>query len=410
MPFTQNRLWLGMALTLLLGLFLVGLTAPAAEEAPKATIPALELKSNAPADSDTPANPFVVPDGTPEELLAYLKSLRELKPPMGDREAMKAFAQKGFHATVEAANKILAAKPNEKQAMAAAGAKMGAMLGLKQIGDETADTLIQQFPAQLTGAGFPEIAKRVEGVVLQIELRTAAQKGPEEVKEIYEGIKKRIASGAPTPETLQLASMTARVLEMTRQTGLAAEAYAEFGKVFSTSDNPRVAQVGKQMLGAARRMNSVGKKIELTGTYLNGKPFEWTPYEGKVVLVMFWATWCGPCKAEIPNVEKYYELYRDRGFDVIAVSCDKDRRDLEDFVEEENLPWPNLFENDPQKQGFDNPNVIHYGIMGVPTMMLVGKDGNVVSLQARGPKLGEELARLLGPAKSAEEEKPASGS
>ena len=128
------------------------------------------------------------------------------------------------------------------------------------------------------------------------------------------------------------------------------------------------------------------------------------------VVVDFWATWCGPCRAELPNVKEQYELYHDKGFEVVGISLDEDRAALEEFLTEEKLPWIQLHQNDGS--GWKNENAARYAIQGIPACFLIDQEGKVVSLECRGEVLPEMLAKLLGPvekqaeATEAPEEKP----
>jgi thiol-disulfide isomerase/thioredoxin len=200
------------------------------------------------------------------------------------------------------------------------------------------------------------------------------------------------------------AQALAQALEQSGNNELAMLANRRFGEILARQDAPQLAQLGEAMQATARRMGLVGNEMELAGTTLEGKPFDWSDYRGKVVLVDFWATWCGPCLAELPNLLKQYELYHDRGFDVVGISLDQDREALEQFVEKNPLPWTTLHAEDGQ-----HPAASYYGISAIPTVILVGKDGKVVSLNARGPELGQWLEKLLGPADAAAASDEAAG-
>jgi thiol-disulfide isomerase/thioredoxin len=137
----------------------------------------------------------------------------------------------------------------------------------------------------------------------------------------------------------------------------------------------------------------VGKKFELEGITLAGGRINMSQYAGKVVLVDFWATWCGPCREEMPNVLANYQQYHDAGFEVIAVSVDEDLDELKKFVVQQSPPWAVVADHHPQNRV---SMAARYGVGGIPTFVLVDRDGTVAAVDCRGPRLGVELARLLG--------------
>ena len=130
---------------------------------------------------------------------------------------------------------------------------------------------------------------------------------------------------------------------------------------------------------------------DFSATDLDGKPISIEAYRGKVVLVDFWAVWCGPCIAEMPNVKKVYEKYKDKGFDIIGISLDTDGTRLRDFLKENDIPWRQVFSG----EGWDSPVSRQYGIYSIPNMWLIDKEGKLISNSARGEKLESMVVKAL---------------
>ena len=127
-------------------------------------------------------------------------------------------------------------------------------------------------------------------------------------------------------------------------------------------------------------------------TDIAGKPLSLDAYRGKVVLVDFWATWCGPCVAELPNVLEAYRKYHDRGFQIIGISLDKDLNALTAFIKGHDMSWPQYFDG----KGWENKLAAKYGIRSIPTTFLLDGKGRIVARDLRGNALPAELAKLLG--------------
>ena len=137
----------------------------------------------------------------------------------------------------------------------------------------------------------------------------------------------------------------------------------------------------------------LANRLSWRATPMEGKPLDMAQYKGKIVLVDFWATWCGPCRAEIPNIKETWDKHHDDGFDVIAISVDEDLKALKAFVAEEKPPWTVVADNHPRNQKSMGGK---YGIRAIPAFILIGKDGKVAAVNCRGPRLGQQVAKLVG--------------
>jgi thiol-disulfide isomerase/thioredoxin len=380
----------------------LGLARPAAvaDEKDTAKSPAKGAPS---ADEKAPPkepDPFVVPDGTPEELLKYIGRLYAGRPSGSSAPVVAEFRKKTSEALLEASEKLLAAKLNEDQKKAAVGHKLMALRALEMMGDAKATKKLDAFPGELPALKIddPELVRKVALVQLQSRLRRASRANAKDLANVLGDVTKFVAAGPIDGLVAQTAINAAMLAEHTDHTDLAIQAYQDLGKLLSASKEERIASLGLTLQGAARRLGLVGKPFFLEGTTVEGKPFQWSQYKGKVVLVDFWATWCPPCRAELVNIEKNYDDYHDRGFDVVGVSVDHNRAELDKFLEGHKHPWTVLHDNHDASKAAKSMSA-YYGVFAIPTVILVGADGTVISTTARGEELGTQLRKLFGPPK-----------
>ena len=155
-------------------------------------------------------------------------------------------------------------------------------------------------------------------------------------------------------------------------------------------------QIEVALKGFEARTGIIGKPLPLDSLVdTDGKPLDFEKYKGKVVLVDFWATWCGPCIAEIPNITKVYDAKHEQGFDVIAINLDDKRSDLDVFLSQQKTPWTVFVSADPNKSGMESPLAQSLAITAIPFTMLIGRDGNVAAVHIRGTALDTKVQELL---------------
>ena len=180
-------------------------------------------------------------------------------------------------------------------------------------------------------------------------------------------------------------------------------------EIWQQLKNSPSASVREIVAKRARLREQATKPVEMTFTAVDGRAVDLKSLRGKVVLIDFWATWCGPCKEEIPNVKKVYAAYHDKGFEVVGIALEdgrllpkdtpeqhaakmeKAKKVLTDFTTANAMPWPQYFDGKFWKNDFST----QYAIQSIPAMFLLDQDGKVVSTNARGEKLEQEVKRLL---------------
>lgn len=127
------------------------------------------------------------------------------------------------------------------------------------------------------------------------------------------------------------------------------------------------------------------------GTSLEGRRVRLSDFRGKVVLIDFWATWCGPCIAELPEVQKVYRDLKSKGFEIVGVSLDQDSRTLKNFVRENRMTWPQVCD----EKGWKGDIARAWGVDSIPATFLIDRNGRLVAKGMRGAQLRKTVEMFL---------------
>ncbi len=131
-----------------------------------------------------------------------------------------------------------------------------------------------------------------------------------------------------------------------------------------------------------RMQNTAGEEVELYKVMKNHK----------LILIDFWASWCGPCRAENPNVVKSYKAYKDKGFTIFSVSLDESKTKWEKAIKDDGLAWQYHVSD---LLGWDNAAAIEYGVEGIPMNYLINSEGEIIAQDLRGKDLENAIANAL---------------
>lgn len=246
----------------------------------------------------------------------------------------------------------------------------------------------------------PELVELVGAISKKLRSTSIDERTPENFAEELAAFDTLLKKQKGNDNTVaEIPYMKAKLyMDVFRDEAAALEVYKQVREDYPDTRFGRAAGEMVKVLGEKAEMLKIQEQLKVGSKFpdfnvkdLEGKPLSLERFSGKVVLLDFWATWCGPCIAELPHVLETYEKYHSKGFEVIGISLDREREELETFIKKRKMPWPQYMDG----EGEEFELAEKYGVNAIPATFLIDGKGTILAKDLRGEALGKAVAEAL---------------
>ncbi|EMI19235.1 redoxin, partial [Rhodopirellula maiorica SM1] len=308
------------------------------------------------AKEEEEVKPIEIPDGSAEELFEFIEKIKS------ERGRTLETVMRSMQGVVDTTDKIREIEDiSLEDELKAINEALMAQAMLARFSPEARDRLASYID-ELAKDPRAEIQRLAAAEQLKQEIQSVRTASDEKKRELVDKVLAIIDDGGIDQTNYRMASQLAYALGYGDNTELAASFYESLASRLEDAEDAKLREAAPRAAGAARRLRLPGNFFELSGTTADGETFDWSSYRGKVVLVDYWASWCGPCRGEVPNMKKNLEKFGDAGFAIVGINMDSTQEAFESYVEKEEIPWVNLVNFDAESKGWQHPMAVHYGV------------------------------------------------